>query len=55
LPHKISGDQVGIPLEILGRDLTAINDFLHFVEAEPFITPEKTEERKRVALKKLGN
>ena len=51
-PHKINGDQGGKNPETLRRDLTAINDFLHFVEAEPFITPEKAENIKRVAFKK---
>jgi hypothetical protein len=39
-------------VEILSSDLVAINKFLHFVEAEPFITPEKAENFKRVAFKK---
>jgi hypothetical protein len=51
-PHKINEGESSTGSEILSRDLTAINDFLHFVEAEPFITPEKAENIKRVAFKK---
>jgi hypothetical protein len=51
-PHKIKEGEASTSSEILSRDLIAINDFLHFVEAEPFITPEKAENIKRVAFKK---
>jgi hypothetical protein len=35
------------------RDLAAINEFLFYMEAEPFITPEKAENYKRVVFKKV--
>ena len=53
-PHKIEHPENETPAEVLGRDLVAINEFLHYVEAEPFITPEKAENRKRVAFKKAA-
>jgi len=52
-PHKIERPENETPAEILGRDLVAINEFLYYVEAEPFVTPEKAENRKRVAFKKV--
>ena len=52
-PHKIDGLNEGSLADHLIRDLAAINDLLHYVEAEPFITPEKAENHKRVAFKKV--
>lgn len=51
-PHKIETDFQGTNTELLARDLAAINEFLHFVDAEPFVTPEKAENFKRAAFKK---
>jgi hypothetical protein len=42
-PHKIERADKEPPAEVLGHDLLAINEFLFYVEAEPFITPEKVE------------
>jgi hypothetical protein len=53
-PHKIDGLKNEGLADIFLRDLTAINDFLYYVEAEPFITPEKAENHKRVAFKKAA-
>lgn len=52
-PHKIQGLKDERMVDLFLRDLTAINDFLFYVEAEPFVTPEKAENRKRVAFKKV--
>lgn len=52
-PHKIEQANNGTPAEILSRDLTAINDFLFYVEAEPFVASEKPENFKRVPFKKI--
>jgi len=52
-PHKIERSSNESPAEILTHDLIAINEFLHYVDAEPFITLEKAENRKRVAFKKI--
>jgi hypothetical protein len=52
-PHKISGLKEEALAEVFLRDLAAINEFLFYVEAEPFITPEKAENHKRVAFKKV--
>ena len=52
-PHKIERPENETQAEVLGRDLVAINEFLYYVEAEPFVTPEKAENRKRVAFKKV--
>jgi len=51
-PHAISagGDQK--ISDRFFRDLTAITDFLFYIESEPFITPEKAKNHKRVAFKK---
>ena len=35
------------------RDLAGINEFYFYVEAEPFLTPEKAENQYRVAFKNL--
>jgi hypothetical protein len=51
-PHKISSEVNTSISDNLTRDLIAINEFLYYVEAEPFITPEKAENYKRVAFKK---
>ncbi|MDI1355113.1 MAG: hypothetical protein PSX36_09350 [bacterium] len=53
-PHKIERIENETLAEVLSRDLVAINEFLYYVEAEPFITPEKAENRKRVAFKKVA-
>jgi hypothetical protein len=39
--------------DVFLRDLAAINEFLFYVESEPFVTPEKAENHKRVAFKKV--
>ncbi len=52
-PHKISGQNDDALAEVFLRDLAAINEFLFYVEAEPFVTPEKAENHKRVAFKKV--
>lgn len=52
-PHRISGLENETLAEIFFRDMVAINEFLHFVEAEPYITPEKAENHKRVPFKKV--
>ena len=52
-PHKISECKHQTPAEILNRDLVALKEFLHFVEAEPYLTIEKTENYKRVAFRKV--
>ncbi len=52
-PHQLPGQPNQQLTEVLLRDVTAINDFLIGVEAEPFVTPEKAENRKRVAFKKV--
>jgi len=51
--HRISGLENETLADTFGRDLVAINDFLHFVEAEPYITHEKAENHKRVPFKKV--
>lgn len=51
-PHKITNPENETQTEVLGRDLAAITDFLNYVEAEPYITPEKAENHKRVAFKR---
>jgi hypothetical protein len=48
-PHRITAVENETLTEALSRDLVAINEFLHFVNAEPFIAPEKGENRRRVA------
>lgn len=53
-PHKIHGLKDEVLSEVLLKDLAAINEFLFYVEAEPFITPEKAENHKRVAFKKVA-
>jgi hypothetical protein len=53
-PHKIPGLNDEALADIFLRDLAAINEFLFYVEAEPFVTPEKAENRKRVPFKKLS-
>jgi hypothetical protein len=52
-PHKIHGLNDEALADAFLRDLAAINEFLFYVEAEPFVTPEKAENRKRVAFKKV--
>jgi len=51
-PHKIQGGKDISATEFLRNDLAAINDFLHFVEAEPYLTIEKAPTRKRLSLNK---
>lgn len=51
-PHKIERPENETPAEILSRDLVAINEFLYYMEVEPFVSPEKAEKHKRVAFKK---
>lgn len=53
-PHKIHLLNDERLADTILRDLTAINEFLYYVEAEPFVTPDKAENRKRVAFKKSG-
>lgn len=52
-PHQIHGLKDEALADVFLRDLAAINEFLFYVEAEPFVTPEKAENRKRVAFKKV--
>lgn len=51
-PHKIPGLNDEALADVFLRDLAAINEFLFYVEAEPFVSLEKVEIRKRVAFKK---
>ncbi|MCC6371506.1 MAG: hypothetical protein IT236_10925 [Bacteroidia bacterium] len=51
--HKIEAQKQESVLDVLLHDLTAINDFLFFIESEPFITPEKAKNIKRVPFKKV--
>lgn len=53
IQHKIDRADNEAPEDILARDLIAINEFLHYVDAEPFITPEKAINTHRVAFKKV--
>ena len=53
-PHKIHGLKYEALADVFLRDLAAINEFLFYVEAEPFVTPEKAENHKRVAFKKAA-
>jgi len=53
-PHKIERAINETKAEILTRDLAAINEFLLYVEAEPFVAPEKAKNHKRVAFKKVN-
>jgi len=39
--------------DIFLRDFAVINDFPYYMEAEPFITDEKTENQKRLTFKKV--
>ncbi len=52
-PHKIHGLQDEVLADIFLRNLAAINEFLFYVEAEPFVSPEKAENHKRVVFKKV--
>jgi len=52
-PHKIHGLQDEVLADVFLRNLAAINEFLFYIEAEPFVTPEKAENHKRVAFKKV--
>ena len=52
-PHKLPGLDNELLADVFLRDLAAINEFLFYVDAEPFITPEKAENHKRVAFKKV--
>jgi len=52
-PHKIHGLKDEELADVFLRDLAAINEFLFYVEAEPFVSPEKAENHKRVAFKKV--
>lgn len=51
-PHKLPGLDNELLADVFLRDLAAINEFLFYVEAEPFISPEKAENHKRVAFNK---
>ncbi len=51
-PHKISSEANVTISDNLTRDLIAINEFLQYVDAEPYVNPEKGENFKRVAFKK---
>ena len=52
-PHKLPGLDNELLADVFLRDLAAINEFLFYVEAEPFVSPEKAENHKRVAFKKV--
>ena len=52
-PHKIHGLQDEVLADVFLRNLAEINEFFFYVEAEPFVTPEKAENHKRVAFKKV--
>ena len=52
-PHKIQPPENETMADRLFRDLAAINDLLHYVDAEPFVTPEKAKNTHRVAFKKV--
>ena len=52
-PHKIHGLQDKILANVFLRNLATINEFLFYVKTEPFVTPEKTENYKREAFKKV--
>ena len=52
-PYKIEPKKEEPVIDVLICDLTAINDFLFYVESEPFITPEKAKNIKRVPFKKV--
>ena len=51
-PHKIKFEKEEPTAQVLMRDLTAINDFLFYLESESFISPEKVNNFKRMAFKK---
>jgi len=51
-PHKIPSEANVTISDNLTRDLVAINEFLQYMDAEPYITPEKAENFKRVAFKR---
>lgn len=53
-PHKILRGDNETLTEILSRDVVAINEFLYYFEAQPFVTPEKAQNVKRVAFKRTG-
>jgi len=50
-PHKIQGLNGEVLADVFLRDLIAINEFLYYLEAEPFITSEKAESVKRFSFK----
>lgn len=52
-PQKIHGQQDEVLADVFLRNLAAIREFLFYVEAEPFVTPEKAENIIRVAFKKV--
>lgn len=52
-PYKIEQQDNETHTDILTRDLIAITDLLHYVDAEPFIAPEKADNIKRIAFKKI--
>ena len=52
-PHKIPRLNKEQLAEVFLRDLAEINEFYFYVEAEPFLTPEKDENQYRVAFKNL--
>lgn len=53
-PYLVERTNNETSAEILSRDLIAINDFLYYMGAEPFVSSEKTENIKRVAFKKTN-
>jgi len=40
--------------DVFLRNLAVINEFLFYVEADSFVTPEKAENHKRVVFKKVN-
>jgi len=50
--YKIEAQNQESVLDVLLEDISAINDFLFYIESEPFITPEKAKNIKRVPFKK---
>jgi len=50
--HKIHSPKDETQADVFLRNLTAVNEFLFYVEAESFVTSKKMENRKGVAFKK---
>lgn len=50
-PNKMNDLNEMTQVDLLLRDLAAIYEFLFYMEAEPFGTPEKAENRKHGAFK----